>query len=575
MSADAKATIINQTGVRKTLTHLNLTLEPGQSGEISPSAALSFVKRQGWRVHFPPEACLSAGIFFTAPFGVADGYGNLAEDILLALDQAITNVAAQHLFHLTPTGLHERTLELLQRPLSGVAPIGVCLATPGEFHKLSSPYRVGMTMYESTDYRTVHPEWTRQINEMDLMLTFGDWNAEVFERCGVKTPIIPIRGAGNRHFYRPESRWDLLRHDHDEKFTVVTWGMMHKRKSALEMIDAFKRAFPGDKYPDCRFRIKTVAGAIGDLPRGSYRPDDPRIEVISADWLPEQMVAFGQLGDVMLYLSHGEGIGRPPREAMAMGLPLICADNSNMRPICDDRFMTPIETHHWEAAPIGGEWAVPDWDQAVEALRWHYENRREAQAKARAGLDWIRANHSPTAQAQDILAALKNVGPTLSKSVNSRHWARGYVPDTDHTVVVETLKKHVQPPGPVTVFGPSSLQGKLQEAGYRAGGGACIEFQDKGHISLDLLYGALASMPMVVMVVPSDHYPVRLSTQQAFLNFHQWTRLLEGEQNVLGTSTGTTGFNVVSSGTYGGDLGKDFSFFIISAGPRVRGSLVR
>jgi glycosyltransferase involved in cell wall biosynthesis len=584
---NAMAKLKNLTSVRKNLSQISRIVMPGDTVDIPVEKAAPFVNREGWEVTFPPEPEERAedsplALYFLAPFGVADGYGNLAEGILLFLDRAGVRVTARHLWQLNPAGLQRRTLELLHAPLKMMT-VGLCMATAGEFSRLPTAFKVGITMYESTDYRPRHPQWTWQINEMDLLLTFGcafggddDWNAALLRRCGVRVPIGVVRGSGNWHFYQPEARWSPPR-EQGEEFVVVTWGAMSRRKAPLEMIDVFKRAFPRRKYPHCRFRIKTVAGILGDGQPGTYRPDDPRVEIISADWLPAQMVEFARGADVMLYLSHGEGIGRPPREAMAMGLPLICADNSGMRPICRPEFMTPIETRHMEPAPIGGEWAVADPDAAVEALRWHYKQREAAREKAEKGARWIARNHSPETQAQDIVRLLETADPAEAKSQQGRAWAADYAPKTDHTPAVEMLCRYVPPPARVLIFGPEAAILHLRQAGYDAtrAHGVPLEAPIGGKIRPGRIQDALGQAQAAVVVVPGAHYPIRERGDEWLAELHEWERLLEATPLEIDTSTGTAGFNVAGRGTYGGDTGKDYNLFVVLPGPKVRGIAVR
>jgi len=541
--------------------------------KVPVTTALQFINRAGWRVDIPPQAAQfkregQLSLYFAAPICVMDGYGNHAEEILLGLDRQGVNVTARHLWQLNPTGLQKRTLKLLQAPMRALNSVGLCMATPGEFRNLPTAFKVGLTQYESTDYRWVHPEWTQQINEIDMLLTFGgkepDWNVRVFRRCGVKVPIRVIRGSGNWHFYRPENRW---RPQERDEFVVVTWGMLHSRKSGLEMVDVFKAAFPPDKYPDCRMKLKTIGGVMGDLPAGSYRPDDERVEVISADWLPEQLVRFAQSGDVMLYLSRGEGCGRPPREAMAMGLPLICADNSGMRPVCRAEYMSPIETKEWTTAKIGGKWAEPDWDQAVEALRWHYEQREKAREKAQRGMDWIAQHHSPGVQALDIVYALAQVDPEQAKSAQpDRSWVKAYVPKADHSMAVKVVDKVCPKRARMVVIGVEGCGQALEKAGYRVTTGkhGWMGVRRSTDNVVRLVKEGLDEAGFVVLCAVGRMYPVKLHPDDLMLTLQEWERVLEA-----------AGLNVVARAAYGGELRRDFSLFVISAEERVRGMWTR
>jgi len=300
---------------------------------------------------------------------------------------------------------------MLNRPQQHAHMVGLCYATPGEFAKLPTDYRVGLTMYEASDPREKYPHWTWQINEVDLLLTPSDWCKQMWERASVYTPIKVIELSASHHFLEAE-----LWKPHDRKeFVVVSWATMTPRKSPAEMIYVFKQAFPRRKYPHCRFKIKTRANLCGSIEHDFPKLDDDRVEIINQDWTAEQMVEFARSADVAMFLSKGEGSGRPGREAMALGLPCVIADNTGYHSICKPRYVTPIRTHHTERSPLGGEWYVPDWDQSVEMLRWHYDSRKEAAEMAGNGAEWYRREHSLERICTGILEAMRNVTDKPSK----------------------------------------------------------------------------------------------------------------------------------------------------------------
>jgi len=65
-----------------------------------------------------------------------------------------------------------------------------------------------------------------------------------------------------------------------------------------------------------------------------------------------------------------------------------------------------VPTHHWETSPLGGEWAIPDWDYAADVMRWVYEHREEAYQKAHRGAKWFVANHGPLVAAEELMQFL-------------------------------------------------------------------------------------------------------------------------------------------------------------------------
>jgi alpha-1,3-rhamnosyl/mannosyltransferase len=129
--------------------------------------------------------------------------------------------------------------------------------------------------------------------------------------------------------------------------------------------------------------------------------DDVRI--IAEDWPISKVARWLQSGDVLLYLSSGEGYGLMPLEAMATGLPVVCAANTGMLDYLDDEVAYPVscrpaivETYEryfgyeaWGFEPI--------YEAAVAQLRAVYDDRERALAVGRraaqkaAGYTWERA----------------------------------------------------------------------------------------------------------------------------------------------------------------------------------------
>ena len=162
------------------------------------------------------------------------------------------------------------------------------------------------------------------------------------------------------------------------------------------------RVYVDAALPDARLEIKVNTDDV--LARdgaGVAGRDD--VTIIAKDWTAHQIAAWLQSGDVLLYLSSGEGFGLMPLEAMATGLPVVCAANTGMLDYLDETVAYPVacrpavvETYkeHFGYEAVGFE---PIHDAAVAQLRAVYEDRgralavgRRAAAKA-AGFTWERA----------------------------------------------------------------------------------------------------------------------------------------------------------------------------------------
>jgi glycosyltransferase involved in cell wall biosynthesis len=116
-------------------------------------------------------------------------------------------------------------------------------------------------------------------------------------------------------------------------------------------------------------------------------PGLDNVIVRKADWSAFTLVSWLQSGDALLYLSSGEGFGLMPLEAMATGLPVICAANTGMLDYLTEDTALLVPCTDLRQAPLyrarfrhDAWFHQPDFDAAVEHLRWAYAHREDAYA---------------------------------------------------------------------------------------------------------------------------------------------------------------------------------------------------
>jgi glycosyltransferase involved in cell wall biosynthesis len=152
------------------------------------------------------------------------------------------------------------------------------------------------------------------------------------------------------------------------------------------------KVFVAANLPDAVMEVKV--NVDDELSRdGMSVTGHKEIRFIKADWPAMQVANWLRGGDVMLYLSSGEGFGLMPLEAMATGLPVICAYNSGMMDYltpqnallvqCPSLAPVPSFNYFREPAPPVFFGYQPDFDEAVAHLRWAYANREAAYAIGR------------------------------------------------------------------------------------------------------------------------------------------------------------------------------------------------
>jgi len=401
-------------------------ISPGEAADIPRTMAFSLLRAGIVTVDLPQDksaylwrdASGAVTLFWVSPFSVGDGYATAAENMVYSLYQLGIHLTVRNCWFLVTHGLRPETTELLKRPLEDLHRVGICMATPGEFRKLPTPYKIGLTMYETTNPLVRHPEWRHHCNAVDRLFVPSEWCREVFSQF-VRVPIDVVPLAIHEGYLNANKK------EPKDTFTFVTYATLSGRKSPLETLELFQKVFPQGRYPDVRIRFKTRAGLFGIARQNLPKISDPRVEVINETWLQPEMRRFLDDADCMVYLSKGEGFGMPPREAIAAGVPTILANNTGTIPVCDDRYNWPVPTARIEESPLGGDWHIPDFAYAGDVMKWMYENRENAYEKACQGALWFASEHGPLAAAEQLVLTLDGLDPQSSRQRQSHELRTG------------------------------------------------------------------------------------------------------------------------------------------------------
>lgn len=230
------------------------------------------------------------------------------------------------------------------------------------------------TMYEASP---APPDWVDVMNRSRGVWAPSQWVADLFVESGVRRPVL-VGGYGvDTAIFRPVSR-----RGRSGPFRVLAWGRgLISRKNLLTAAKVFAAA----NLPDAVLEIKVNADdtAAQDGPM----PGLDNVFVRKVDWSTFALVSWLHAGDALLYLSSGEGFGLMPLEAMATGLPVICAANTGMLDYLSEETALLVPCTAMQQAPLyqarfrhDAWFHQPDFDAAVEQLRWAYAHREDAYA---------------------------------------------------------------------------------------------------------------------------------------------------------------------------------------------------
>lgn len=320
-----------------------------------------------------------------APFMVYDGYGSMAEFLVLGMQRAGATVNVVPL-NLDVNGLSEEFEEIMRRshPDRSAPTLYFCWPRPDLDRFRLSPELFIYTMWESS---RLPVGWTERLNKMRAVLVPTRFCAHVCRESGVDVPIevVPLGVDPNIYCFqeRPERR----------PMTTLIVGTVVGRKHVGEAANAWKLAFAGDD--DARLVIKSR------FRHGHYAPDDPRISFVDANETTRGIAHWYAQADVLIAPGN-EGFGLPLVEAMATGLPAIALNSEGQADICEDagpECLLPVAPERWEESnePQFGRCgirAVPCVEEMADRLRWVAQHREEARAMGRAASEWVHRNRN-------------------------------------------------------------------------------------------------------------------------------------------------------------------------------------
>ncbi len=293
--------------------------------------------------------------------------------------------------------LNEEERSMFQKPYE-TQRIGIIETTPENFDLLDTEIKICNTMAETDE---IGEKWVNKINQMDYVIVPNTFYKEVFAKSGVSKPITVIphgvdgdrfklldRGFKNRSVYR-----------------FGSCGYLNNRKGVFELIQAFNSEF--DENENVELHLHST-----DPELGWYKNiKDKRIKITADLWSFDKLVNWYHKLDCFVFPSKAEGIGYPPREAMATGLPVILMNYSGLEDIAHYSF--PIHPAGFEKVnPVleqTGNWAKIDIQELMGVMRYVYENQDVANFMGIKAAQFIRDEFSWESSTNKLLEFLNEL----------------------------------------------------------------------------------------------------------------------------------------------------------------------
>ena len=290
--------------------------------------------------------------------GCADGYGNSAEQIIMALERRGVRCILD--WTAKPVG-HVRALELFAREYEE-GDARLYFTQPHAWDRRTSAPIYGWTMYESD----MLPErWLHRMGNVDELWVPSTWLVDVFaEATGREVHVVPLGVNADDFPVRPRVRGDKLR--------ILTFSTQasETRKGTDIAINAFAAAFHGRS--DVELVIRSTWAC-----ETAFALDDPRVTLQQGPLETSELAEFYAGFDVLLYPSKSEGFGMIPLEFMCSGGPAIFADATGPHDyaefgltVSSQKAPAMVGVGRGDASTTPyGSWYEPNFAELVDRLR--------------------------------------------------------------------------------------------------------------------------------------------------------------------------------------------------------------
>jgi GT2 family glycosyltransferase/glycosyltransferase involved in cell wall biosynthesis/SAM-dependent methyltransferase len=308
-------------------------------------------------------------------------------------------------------------------------------------------YNIGVWWWELPSFPS---EWSDRFEHYDEIWAGTSYIANALAPISpIPVVRVPPAFGGYRRGERSRGRASVGLDDTEFAFLFMfDFHSYFERKNPMAVLEAFRRAFPGDN--GAKLVIKCVNGASarqGLAMLEAAAAADERITLLTEYLQASELADLMEACDAYVSLHRAEGLGLTMAHAMTAGKPVIATAWSGNTDFMDAsnsllvRFKL-IEIEH-DVGPYkaGATWADPDIDHASALMRYLFDDPDEGRALGLAAQRSIEARFSTERVAEAVKARLSIIGGRLEA-------ARPRVPllDVEHSgnpAVMAAIKRVV------------------------------------------------------------------------------------------------------------------------------------
>ncbi len=228
---------------------------------------------------------------------------------------------------------------------------------------------VAYSMFESS---SIPKRWSQVLNRyFDAVAVPDPYLKKIYKKCGVKIPIFVLPLGINLHPFLKEP----IKTKRNKIFTFGTLGQCQERKNLDNLVNGFAKAFGNNTdyclVINCRDGHRNdIAKLKKTIQTANQNNIFLSFQSLSNKKYIEKFTTF----DCFVNVAKGEGFAIQPREAMALGIPTIVANNTAQTTICNSNLVCSVKAdkkvpaHYWCSNQTCGFFYEASSDDIADAM---------------------------------------------------------------------------------------------------------------------------------------------------------------------------------------------------------------
>lgn len=247
--------------------------------------------------------------------------------------------------------------------------------------------KIAYSMFETS---RIPEAWVGYLNNyFDAVVVPDQFLVSVYKQSGVRIPIfvLPLAIYLDEFLNRP------VKNHPNKTFVFGCLSSFDTRKNHELLIESFTQEFRNEDNVILKLNGREYFN--NKLKKLNKR----NVKITHEDLHWSKYIHFMSTFDCYVSIAKGEGFSIPPREALALGIPCIVADNTAQKTLCQSGLVVPVVSNIFEKPVLYEQMFQSNnlgyfFNCTVRdlraALRHVYNNYKDCLAKAHLGREWVK-----------------------------------------------------------------------------------------------------------------------------------------------------------------------------------------